>query len=245
MATPLPLLPCVVLQSAIKFINLTVPSSAGRIATNLRFLQRMGAPRAEAVAGGSDRRRVEHDRPGRAPARHASVRRTWTSTRASSRARARPPSPRSRSPSRSSSAPWSSWRCRRSARRSCPACGGALRPVERRPRPAQATGGLRRKHRLGAALRARARGDLPRLRRPPQPGAARLRQHLGLRPLGPDPRARRDRGRRGQPLGRPDRDGGRQVDGLRDRDHPAPLHLLPAADLGNLSLRWLSRKGYV
>ena len=30
-ATPLPLLPCVVLQSAIKFINLTVPSSAGRI----------------------------------------------------------------------------------------------------------------------------------------------------------------------------------------------------------------------
>ena len=43
-ATPLPLLPCVVLQSALKFINLTVPSSAGRIATNLRCLQRMGAP---------------------------------------------------------------------------------------------------------------------------------------------------------------------------------------------------------
>ena len=43
--TPLPLLPCVVLQSAIKFINLTVPSSAGRIGINLRFLQRMGAPR--------------------------------------------------------------------------------------------------------------------------------------------------------------------------------------------------------
>jgi uncharacterized membrane protein YbhN (UPF0104 family)/tRNA A-37 threonylcarbamoyl transferase component Bud32 len=51
--TPLPLLPCVVLQSALKFINLTVPSSAGRIATNLRCLQRMGAPRAEAVAGGA------------------------------------------------------------------------------------------------------------------------------------------------------------------------------------------------
>jgi uncharacterized membrane protein YbhN (UPF0104 family)/tRNA A-37 threonylcarbamoyl transferase component Bud32 len=50
--TPLPLLPCVVLQSAIKFINLTVPSSAGRIATNLRALQRMGAPRGEAIAGG-------------------------------------------------------------------------------------------------------------------------------------------------------------------------------------------------
>ena len=52
-ATPLPLLPCVVLQSAIKFINLTVPSSAGRVATNLRCLQRMGATRAEALAGGA------------------------------------------------------------------------------------------------------------------------------------------------------------------------------------------------
>jgi uncharacterized membrane protein YbhN (UPF0104 family) len=52
-ATPLPLLPCVVLQSALKFINLTVPSSAGRIATNLRCLQRMGASRAEAIAGGA------------------------------------------------------------------------------------------------------------------------------------------------------------------------------------------------
>jgi uncharacterized membrane protein YbhN (UPF0104 family)/tRNA A-37 threonylcarbamoyl transferase component Bud32 len=52
-ATPLPLLPCVVLQSALKFINLTVPSSAGRIATNLRCLQRMGASRAEAIVGGA------------------------------------------------------------------------------------------------------------------------------------------------------------------------------------------------
>ena len=52
-ATPLPLLPCVVLQSAIKFINLTVPSSAGRIGMNVRFLQRMGAPLPEAVAAGA------------------------------------------------------------------------------------------------------------------------------------------------------------------------------------------------
>lgn len=51
--TPLALLPCVVLQSAIKFVNLTVPSSAGRIGMNLRFLQRMGVPRAEAVAAGA------------------------------------------------------------------------------------------------------------------------------------------------------------------------------------------------
>jgi len=51
--TPLPLLPCVVLQSAIKFINLTVLSSEGRIGMNVRFLQRMGAPLPEAVAAGA------------------------------------------------------------------------------------------------------------------------------------------------------------------------------------------------
>jgi uncharacterized membrane protein YbhN (UPF0104 family)/tRNA A-37 threonylcarbamoyl transferase component Bud32 len=50
---PLALLPCVVLQSAIKFINLAVPSSAGRIGMNLRFLQRMGVPRAQALASGA------------------------------------------------------------------------------------------------------------------------------------------------------------------------------------------------
>jgi uncharacterized membrane protein YbhN (UPF0104 family) len=52
-SVPLPLLPCVVLQSAIKFINLTVPSSAGRIGMNLRFLQQQGVPSAQAVASGA------------------------------------------------------------------------------------------------------------------------------------------------------------------------------------------------
>jgi uncharacterized membrane protein YbhN (UPF0104 family)/tRNA A-37 threonylcarbamoyl transferase component Bud32 len=52
-ATPLPLLPCVLLQSAIKFVNLTVPSTAGKLGMNVRFLQRMGAPLPEAVAGGA------------------------------------------------------------------------------------------------------------------------------------------------------------------------------------------------
>lgn len=51
--TALPLLPCVVLQSAIKFINLTVPSSAGRIGINVRFLQRMGTPTPRAFAAGA------------------------------------------------------------------------------------------------------------------------------------------------------------------------------------------------
>jgi uncharacterized membrane protein YbhN (UPF0104 family)/tRNA A-37 threonylcarbamoyl transferase component Bud32 len=52
-ATPLPILPCVVLQSAKKFISLTVPGSAGPIALNVRFLQRMGAPTGEALAAGA------------------------------------------------------------------------------------------------------------------------------------------------------------------------------------------------
>ena len=51
--TPLALLPCVLLQSAIKFVNLTVPSSAGRIGMNLRFLQQMGVPGPQAVAAGT------------------------------------------------------------------------------------------------------------------------------------------------------------------------------------------------
>ena len=52
-AAPLPLLPCVLLQFAIKFVNLTVPSSAGRIGMNLRFLQRMGVPSARALVAGA------------------------------------------------------------------------------------------------------------------------------------------------------------------------------------------------
>lgn len=48
--TPLPLLPCVILESALKFLNLTVPASAGSIAASIRFLQRMGAKTGEAVA---------------------------------------------------------------------------------------------------------------------------------------------------------------------------------------------------
>ena len=50
---PLPLLPCVVLQSAMKFINLTVPSSAGRVGMNIRFLQRMGTSTPQALAAGA------------------------------------------------------------------------------------------------------------------------------------------------------------------------------------------------
>ena len=52
-ATPLPILPCVVLQSAKKFISLTVPGAAGPIALNVRFLQRMGAPTGEALTAGA------------------------------------------------------------------------------------------------------------------------------------------------------------------------------------------------
>lgn len=51
--TPLALLPCVLLQSAIKFVNLTVPSSAGRIGMNLRFFQQLGVPGPQAAAAGA------------------------------------------------------------------------------------------------------------------------------------------------------------------------------------------------
>jgi uncharacterized membrane protein YbhN (UPF0104 family) len=42
-----------VLQSAIKFINLTVPSSTGRVGMNLRFLQTQGVPSEQALAAGA------------------------------------------------------------------------------------------------------------------------------------------------------------------------------------------------
>jgi uncharacterized membrane protein YbhN (UPF0104 family)/tRNA A-37 threonylcarbamoyl transferase component Bud32 len=51
--TPLPLLPCVLEQTALKFINLAAPSSAGRIGLNLRFLQKNGVSLGEALAGGA------------------------------------------------------------------------------------------------------------------------------------------------------------------------------------------------
>lgn len=51
--TPLPLLPCVALESALKFIGLTVPTDAARVAVNIRFLQRLGVPTGEAVAAGA------------------------------------------------------------------------------------------------------------------------------------------------------------------------------------------------
>jgi uncharacterized membrane protein YbhN (UPF0104 family)/tRNA A-37 threonylcarbamoyl transferase component Bud32 len=51
--TPLPLLPCVALKSANKFVGVTIPGSAGTIAVTVRFIQRMGGKTAEAVASGA------------------------------------------------------------------------------------------------------------------------------------------------------------------------------------------------
>ena len=51
--TPLPLGPCVALESAVKFLNLTVPGSAGSVALHVRFLQKQGAATGEAVASGA------------------------------------------------------------------------------------------------------------------------------------------------------------------------------------------------
>jgi uncharacterized membrane protein YbhN (UPF0104 family)/tRNA A-37 threonylcarbamoyl transferase component Bud32 len=52
-ATPLPLLPCVVFKSALKFVNLTVPGTAGTVAATVRFVQRMGGSATEAVTSGA------------------------------------------------------------------------------------------------------------------------------------------------------------------------------------------------
>ncbi|MGO4257369.1 lysylphosphatidylglycerol synthase domain-containing protein [Marmoricola sp. RAF53] len=51
--TPLPLQACVALKSAMKFINLSVPGSAGSVAATVRFVQRQGGTSAEAVASGA------------------------------------------------------------------------------------------------------------------------------------------------------------------------------------------------
>ncbi len=50
---PLPLGPTTILQSAVKFINLTVPSTAGKIALTMRYLERQGVERAVALTQGS------------------------------------------------------------------------------------------------------------------------------------------------------------------------------------------------
>lgn len=50
---PLPRGPTTLLQSAVKFINLTVPSAAGRIALTMRFLEPQGVARAVALTSGS------------------------------------------------------------------------------------------------------------------------------------------------------------------------------------------------
>ena len=56
-ATPLPLLPCIVLQSALKFINLTVPSSAGRDRRPICAASRDGGSPRRGDSRWSDRRR--------------------------------------------------------------------------------------------------------------------------------------------------------------------------------------------
>ena len=49
---PLRLVPVIALEFAIQFIALAVPSSAARVATNVRFFQRQGAPTAQALTIG-------------------------------------------------------------------------------------------------------------------------------------------------------------------------------------------------
>ncbi len=191
---PLPLLPCVVLQSAIKFINLTVPSSAGRIGMNLRFLQRMGVPRAQAlVAGAIDDvsetmiqialllltlpfvgAKVDTSQFGSAEPDTRLVAGIAVALLVSLLLVVFVPKVHDRVVPQTEKRTFGSLGCR--------------------SRSAEANRALRRKRRLGADLCARARSDLSRVRRPPERGAACLRQHLSGRPLGPDSGTWRDRG---------------------------------------------------
>ncbi len=50
---PLPLGPVYALQLAVSYVNLAIPSAAGRIAVNIRFFQRHGVPAGSAVAAGA------------------------------------------------------------------------------------------------------------------------------------------------------------------------------------------------
>jgi uncharacterized membrane protein YbhN (UPF0104 family) len=50
---PLPYGPVVLLQFAITFVNLVIPSTAARVAVNIRFFQRQGIPPASAVSIGA------------------------------------------------------------------------------------------------------------------------------------------------------------------------------------------------
>jgi hypothetical protein len=172
--SPLPLLPCVVLQSAIKFINLTVPSSAGRIGINIRFLQQMGAPTPQAVAAGA----VDDISETLVqialllitlPFVHITLQ-TGDLNAPSGRlvttalillalvvvAVAAVPALRAKM---------------------LPRSGTRLQSLGGHQRPAQTARALRRQRRLGDHLRARARSDLPRLRRPPLARRAHPRQH--------------------------------------------------------------------
>ena len=226
--TPLPLLPCVVLQSAIKFINLTVPSSAGRIGMNLRFLQRMGVPTGQALAAGRRRRRLRDDRAGGALLRRSL--RSCDVDVDTGEFSARAPTGASSSAIGVAllvSVVAVLLRCRSCGRRSLPAMRRALSSLWSVARdPAQAARALRRQPRLGA------------LSMPVALGATCLAYgvHLnlaqlvfvntaGLRPLEPDPGAGRCRGGRGEPAAGLIAMGVDESTRLRDRDHPPPLHL--------------------
>jgi uncharacterized membrane protein YbhN (UPF0104 family) len=52
-SAPIPLRPTIVLQSAIQFIGLAVPSAAGRIATNVAYLTKFGVSAVTAVTQGA------------------------------------------------------------------------------------------------------------------------------------------------------------------------------------------------
>ncbi len=233
--TPLPLGPCVALESAVKFLNLTVPGSAGSVALHVRFLQKQGAATGEAVASGAIVGLSDTSRPGAARRLPAAVRPAALRHEAAERSSAvgHVRGGDLRDPRRLRW--WRCWRCRRFAaawsRRSGLRSTRSGRWRSSGHKLAQLFGGALVAEVLFALTLGRG---LTRLRPPPAAGPADPRQRRGLVARRPRSRPRGDRCRRGGDRRRPRGARRARVDGLRRRAHPPSLHVLHPADLGVL-----------
>ena len=231
LAQPLPLGPLAALQFAICYVNLAIPSTAARVAINVRFFQRCGVRPATAmtagvidsvagfvvqillfgglfVASGVRRRPGSRRRP-----QHPADDRRHRHRRARRRRRGRPAG---------------AGTAATSGRRVAP---GPQRPagpaVTRQAAPA-----LRWEPRRPAALR-RLPGRVRRGVRPSSAaGGARPDQHRRVAVRRPAARARRHRGDRSRAHPRADDCRRPDRDGVRDRPRLALRQLLPATDLG-------------
>jgi hypothetical protein len=242
--TPLPLLPCVLLQSALKVVNLTVPGSAGRIAVNVRFLQRMGSSTGEAVTAGAvdgvsetivqialilmvlpfvDLDLHGADLSGGLPSGPLIATVLIALALIVAVVIAVPPLRAKVIPA---------------IRPGIASLGVVMRTRRKRLELFGATSRRRCSSRSSWARPAR-------LRRRSGPRRAAAGQHGGVDPVGSGPRSRWCRSPGGRSHRRPRGRWGRRVHGLRDRADPRMCTYFLPPIWGYFSLRWLRRAGYV